>query len=93
MQKTRQSSKGRNFLYKLVKLLYSISSNTSALFSLASEQNAGGDLYIHGMQQLLSQLCPPFPSGHEVIVGGGWGASPSARRGDAHDASGRLKSF
>ena len=35
-----------------------------------------------------------LPSGHEVIVGGGVvtkrGASPSARRRDAHDASGRL---
>ena len=39
-----------------------------------------------------------LPSGHEVIVGGrGVGAkcgvSPSARRRDAHNASGRLMSF
>jgi len=32
-----------------------------------------------------------LPSRHEVIVGGGW--VPSARRRDAHDASGRLTSF
>ena len=37
-----------------------------------------------------------LPSGHEVIIGGGWtkhGASPSARQRDAHGASGRLTSF
>jgi len=38
-----------------------------------------------------------LPSGHEVIasgkVGAKRGASPSARRRDAHDASGRLLSF
>ena len=53
----------------------------------------GGGL-IRGMRQFLSRL-RPLPGMKSLSVGGGtkrW-ASPSVRQRDAHDASGRLKSF
>ena len=59
--------------------------------TLASVQNAGGACTRDATISLAITPPPPSDIKHDFIVGGGQG--PSARRKDAPDAAGRLKSF
>ena len=79
-------------LYTVVSRKY-----TSPFATLAFVQKHRGGLYA-GRDNFSRDYA--LPSGYEVIVGGGWGwvgakrrASPSARRRDAPDTSGRLTNF